>query len=30
MFNVVDASSFNFAQLNGLVVRGHGEAYATP
>ena len=28
MFNAVDASSFNFSQANGLVVRGHGEAYA--
>ncbi len=30
MFNAVDASSLNFSSLNGLVVRGHGEAYAAP
>ena len=30
MFNAVDASSFNFSQLNSLVVRGHSELYAAP
>ena len=28
MFNAVDLSSFNFSTVNGLVVRGHAEAYA--
>lgn len=28
MVNAVDLSSFNFSTLNGLVVRGHAEAYA--
>jgi predicted Zn-dependent protease len=30
MFNAVDLSSINFSTLNGLVVRGHAESYATP
>ncbi len=30
MFNVADLASRNFATLNGLVVRGHAEAYARP
>lgn len=30
MFNAVDLASLNFSQVNGLVVRGHGEAYALP
>src|SRR5919106_847142 len=29
MFNAVDLASLNFGTLNGLVVRGHMEAYAT-
>ena len=28
MINAVDLSSFNFSAVNGLVVRGHAEAYA--
>lgn len=28
MVNAVDLSSFNFSAVNGLVVRGHAEAYA--
>ena len=28
MFNAVDLTSFNFSAVNGLVVRGHAEAYA--
>ncbi len=30
MFNDVGLASLNFATLNGLVVRGHAEAYAAP
>jgi hypothetical protein len=30
MFNAVDLASINFATANGLVVRGHAEAYALP
>lgn len=30
MFNAVDLTSRNFSTLSGLVVRGHGEAYALP
>ena len=30
MFNSVDGASLNFSAANGLVVRGHGEAYARP
>jgi hypothetical protein len=30
MFNAVDLASINFATTNGLVVRGHAEAYALP
>lgn len=30
MVNAVDVSSFNFSAVNGLVVRGHAEAYAAP
>lgn len=30
MFNAVDLASMNFSLLNGLVVRGHSEAYAAP
>ncbi|MGH2923289.1 MAG: zinc-dependent metalloprotease family protein [Solirubrobacterales bacterium] len=30
MFNAVDLSSINFATLNGLVVKGHGQLYAAP
>ena len=28
MFNAVDLASLNFATLNGLVVKGHGQLYA--
>lgn len=30
MFNAVDVASLNFSTVNGLVVRGHAEAYARP
>jgi hypothetical protein len=30
MFNDVGLASLNFATLNGVVVRGHGELYAAP
>lgn len=30
MFNSVDGASLNFSTANGLVVRGHAEAYARP
>ena len=30
MFNAVDLASINFSMVEGLVVRGHAEAYATP
>jgi hypothetical protein len=30
MFNAVDLSSINFSTAQGLVVRGHAEAYALP
>ena len=30
MFNAVDLASINFATLNGLVVKGHGQLYAAP
>ena len=30
MFNLADVASLNFSTLNGLVVRGHAEAYARP
>ena len=30
MFNAVNPTSLNFSTVNGLVVRGHAEAYATP
>lgn len=30
MFNVLDFQATGFSLLNGVVVRGHGQAYATP
>ena len=30
MFNFIDLQSTAFSLLNGIVVRGHGQAYAVP